>query len=127
MDINQHRKALVRALIHGLRNLDGHELAFDVEFEGKHFQGDRCAATNLFFPDGLSEKQITISNDGPLWMGLWLDCRVLLHDGENAPSRKKYNAGYSDHGNTLFPRWLAEVLNHELELDIDEKDIYDQE
>jgi hypothetical protein len=82
-----------------------------------------CVATKLFFVDSLSEKIVTSSNYGDLWMGLWLDCPVYLHDGENEPSSNKTT---EQHGNTLFPRWLAEVLNEEgTELGIKEEDIYD--
>jgi hypothetical protein len=67
----------------------------------------------MFFPDNLSAQQITMSDYGPIWMGLWLDCEVRLDD--------------TGDGNTLFPRWLAEVLNEECALDIQEADIYDEE
>ena len=136
-NLNEHRKAIVRALICGCRKLERTEAAtvptwFDLAFyddsketrvgadgsitlgsthEG-HVQGDTCIATGLFFVDKLSEQLITISDYGPLWMELWLDCEIKLDEEGDS--------------NTLFPRWLAEVLNEECGLEIKEEDIYDE-
>lgn len=136
MNHNQHRQALVRVLIRSLRfykdtlllgnaaSLRGTYPVFDERSEAfgesdaednevAHPQRDYCMATSLFFPDKLSEMQITYSDYGPIWMGLWLDDEVRLdEDGD---------------GNTLFPRWLAEVLNKECPmLTIGEENIYDE-
>lgn len=138
-----HRQATVLALIQGAMHASEIKqcaLAFYDDRKGDHNgfdQGTTCIATHMFFPGNLSA-QCTVSNYGALWMGLWLDCQVLLHDGESSESimiaAKALTAaigrgqipeteGY--HGNTLFPRWLAEVLNEYCGLEIKEEDIYD--
>lgn len=133
MIINEHRKAIVRALIAGtdalLHGASGgaHKLAFVVDDENQweqkqHPHANTCTVTGLYFPDKLSEMQITWSNYGPIWMGLWLDVPLVLHDGGEGVSADK---GGDFHGNTLFPRWLAEVLNEVSNLGIIEDDIYD--
>ena len=132
MNIIEHRKAVVKALIaactvHGVEAL--HPEAFGKDFDAEEKQHSQkgatiCAATGLLFVDEMSEQITTWSNQGPLWMGLWLDCPLYLHDGENEVSRNKTT---EKHGNTLFPRWLAEVLNEECDLGIEEGDIYDEE
>lgn len=140
-DMTTHRKAIVQTLIRSCSAMSELAIpcvAFPNEFrrhaeEKEHGPCDTCEATGLFFPhskDGcgagkcLSSMCITFSNYGPFWMALWLDCPVLLHDGGNEVSRAKGNED-SYHGNTLFPRWLAEVLKEECSLDISEDDIYD--
>lgn len=50
---------------------------------------------------------------------------VVLHDGCNKDSIKHKKKNPNCHGNTLFPRWLAEVLNEVCELGIEEQDIYE--
>lgn len=124
MKLNKHRKEIVRALIRGINAIDDNPIAFgESEMEYKqHPQYDNCTATDLCFPDKMSEMLITVSAYGNLWMGLWLDCPLYLHDGDNEVSRKK---GGDFHSDTLFPRWLAEVLNEECYLGIKEEDIYD--
>ena len=149
MKLNEHRKSIVRALLLGSSHMGALaskgakqiQLAFhddsDASLEAKqHPQRDTCVATGMFFPDKLSQMQITISNVGALWMGLWLDSKLVLHDGCNEISRKLAGMSLSGipeldsdifHGNTLFPRWLAEVLNEFCSLGIQECDIYDEE
>jgi hypothetical protein len=108
MLLSHHRKAIVKAILTGLSVVDkGHEAAFT--HEEQHKQGSTCVVTGLFFPDKLAEMQITISDYGPIWMGLWLDTPLKLDDEGDS--------------NTLFPRWLAEVLNEECELGIEEEDV----
>ena len=118
MNINLQRQSIVRAL---LRNLKGRcmtpntDPAFgdgvEPEDEGL-YQADWCIGTGLFFPNQLSEMHVTYSNYGPVWMGLWLDVELRLDE--------------KSHGNTLFPRWLAEALNSECDIGIKEEDIYDE-
>ena len=125
MKVDEHRKAIVRALIHGVTKEDRWTAMQDVRpaygskrrtEQEEHPKGaTQCVVTGLFFVDELSEQCITESNYGPVWMGLWLDCPLRLDD-----QRKE------GHGNTLFPRWLAEVLN-EYGLGIEEVDIYNVE
>ncbi len=120
MNINLQRQAIVRAL---LRNLKGRcmtpntDPAFgdgvEPEENNELRQFDWCIASGLFFPNELSEMQITYSVYGPVWMGLWLDVEVKLNE-------KGDSGGYA-----MFPRWLAEVLNTECDLGIKEEDIED--
>jgi hypothetical protein len=119
MNINLQRQSIVRAMI---RNLKGRcmtpneDPAFgdgvEPEEHNELRQWDWCIASGLFFPNELSEMQITYSVYGPVWMGLWLDVEVKLND--------------AGHGYTLFPRWLAEVLNAECDIGIKEEDISDE-
>jgi hypothetical protein len=132
MHINDHRKAVVRALIDGCRyqpKNDSNSLAFnkydDPCFEKEYQEHDKgyysvCRATGLAFVDSLVANNTTCSNVGDLWHGLWLDEPMYLHDNDNEVSSIK---GGDFHGNTLFPCWLAEVLN-EYDLGIEEEDIY---
>lgn len=130
-DVSAHRKAIAKAMIRTLRaecdksiKADSNDLAFGVEEEedDTHINYDNCVVTDLFFPDDLSVTQITMSNYGGVFMALWLGENLFLHDGENLVSRRK---GGEFHGNTLFPRWLAEAINEEcVGLDIAEEDIY---
>lgn len=128
MNINAHRKAIVRALITGMQVsnkiafAESCDLDYDKIENAQHKQYDTCIVTGLHFPDKLSQILITYSNYGPIWMGLWLDYPFFLHDATNNPSLDK---GGDFHGNTLFPRWLAEVLNEVSDMGINEKDIYD--
>jgi hypothetical protein len=116
MNINEHRKAVVRAIIDGCNKVrmdEQHNLAFlSINEMAQHSQMDMCVATGLTFVEKMSEMQITISEYGPLFIGLWLDCRVRLDQ--------------RGHGNTIFPRWLAEVLNEKCSLGIEESDIYEE-
>lgn len=143
MKLNEHRKAIARALIQSVRlgrafanssveSKKDYSRAYRPistylsQESAEHLRGCTvCVATNLLFVDSLSENCTTFSNYGDLWMGLWLDSPLYLHDGDNAPSRAK-GLTSSYHGNTLFPRWLAEVLNEECKLGIEESDIYDE-
>ncbi len=120
-DVQNHRKAIVRTMIRSI-NLYGLERsggkAFGIDETGDdaaerdaHAQCSSCVVTGLFFPDRLAEMQTTCSNYGDIFMGLWLDAELKLDE--------------DGHGNTLFPRWLAEVINEEVCLGIKEEDIYD--
>lgn len=112
--IKIHRQALVVTLIRSLKLRKRvivdpkHDGAFNIPAQTK-IEGCVCVATGLFFPRLMSE-QVTCSNYGDIWMGVWLDEPLKLDEG---------------HGNTLFPRWLAEVLKTESKLSIKEEDIYD--
>jgi len=123
MHINEHRKAIVRALMK-LSSIADNQLdyAFDpCDQHEQHKLVSICVATYLYFPDYLSQKQTTLSNIGRLWKGLWLDCPLYVHDGNNSCSRIK---GEPYHFHTLFPSWLAEVLV-EQGFTISTDDIYD--
>ena len=106
MLLSHHRKAIVKAILAGLECVDkGHEIAFTAE--GQHQYGCICAATGLYFPEPMTKNQITCSEYGDFWMGLWLDSPLVI--GED--------------GHTMFPRWLAEVLNEECAMGIEEEDV----
>lgn len=122
MNVTLHKQAIVRALLHATAVGD-HQVAhpkaylhyglggpYDDEAE-THYQNSTCVATGLYFPDKLSEMQTTCSEYGDLWMGLWLGDEVRFDEARD--------------GLTMFPRWLAEVLNKECQLGIREEDIYD--
>lgn len=127
MNLDTHRKNIVRVMLNGIEkesklDLKVHtkESPFLDEESDKYGDGDICMITGLFFPRKLSEALITYSNYGPIWMGLWLDNLLFLHDGLCFVSRCK---GGDFHGNTLFPKWLAEVLK-EFGTEVHEDDIY---
>lgn len=118
---NNHRKYNVRRIIRSLgRGRPGWVTLVEKEFitlernlhQNDHF--NTCVATGLMFLGKMSEMVVTWSNYGPIWTGLWLDCKLRLDDEH-----------VGGHGNTLFPRWLAEVLNEECDLKIVSEDIYD--
>ncbi len=115
MNVTEHKKAIVRVLLNSLMISEGalpsEAIAFavnDLEEKDEHQQYSYCTATGLFFPDELCKNQITCSEYGDLWMGLWL--------GE--PLR------FNDVGFVVFPQWLAEVLNDVCNLKIAQKDVY---
>lgn len=113
--IKEHRQALVVTLIRSLKLRKRvivdpkHDCAFNIPALPES-EGCVCVATGLFFPQRMSE-QITCSNYGDLWTGIWIDEPLKVDD--------------DGHGNTLFPRWLAEVLKKESKLNIKEEDIYE--
>lgn len=107
---NQQRQNIVRAMISSLEKLDDSNPAFIQDDDNYSDGGDSCSVTGLFFSDKLSEDLLTASDHGMVWMGLWLDCPLLLDEEGD--------------GNTLFPRWLAEVLK-EFGYDVGEENIYE--
>lgn len=141
MDINKHRQAIVKTILRGCAlqcatGISGAtSLAFGINSAGYenedensfHDHRSSCIATGFFFPDTLAEMQTTCSDYGDVWMGLWLDDQVKLdEDSTGFPDEeKKWYLFKTGDGNTLFPRWLAEVLNEECKLGIKEEDIYD--
>lgn len=113
LDINAHRKAIVRTLILRLRHphpFGSSNIAYGQDIDNTKEYACYCQATLLCFPGYLSQNNITCSEWGDLWMGLWLGEEVRICEED---------------GFTLFPRWLAEVLNEECSLGIEEEDIYD--
>ena len=114
LDINAHRKAIVRKLIIAVRHpspCGSEDLAYGQDIDNTTEYACYCQATLLCFPGNLSENTITCSEYGDLWMGLWLGEEVRICEED---------------GLTLFPRWLAEVLNEECQLSIEKEDIYDE-
>lgn len=129
-ELNKHRAVIVRTMIRSL-NLYGEARtggeAFGTrESETQHLQHDWCMVTGLYFFDKLSENQITISNYGPIWMGLWLDDELKLDrdPAYDEPDHKGCSILRTGSDMVLFPRWLAEVINEETSLGIKEEDIY---
>jgi hypothetical protein len=128
MNTINHRKNIVRTILNGLEKESKLDLKvhnkntpfITDEEDGFENDGDICIITQLYFPRKMSEELVTYSNYGPIWMGLWLDCPLYLHDGLCFVSLAK---GGDFHGNTLFPAWLAEVLK-EFNLEVHEDDIY---
>lgn len=128
MKLNEHRKDIATRMLRAVINAEKFQQElFDIASErAQHPRGvARCIASKLWFVDSMSEMLVTHSNQGTVWMGLWLDCPLHLHDGTNEPSLAKIAEGQEAHGNTLFPRWLAEVLLDVCDIHIDASDIYD--
>lgn len=70
--------------------------------------GDTCLLTSMYFPEKLSKNQITISSEGPIWMGLWLGFQVIIHDD----------------GFAMIPNFLAEYISEKDGLDFIFEDKY---